>query len=43
MEAGRAPDQMHPAELQLELTLKVYEFSPEFPHGAPECRDRIAE
>lgn len=42
-QAGRAPDQQHPQDLQLELTLDVYKFAPDKPHGHPECADRIAE
>jgi hypothetical protein len=42
-DAGRSPDQLHPRDLQVELTLQVYEFDPDKPHGDPECRDRIAE
>jgi hypothetical protein len=39
--AGRAPDQLHPEDLQLELTLEVYPFVPERPRGHAECRDNI--
>jgi hypothetical protein len=42
-DAGRAPDQQHPQDLQLELTLDVYKFAPEYPHDHAACRDRIAE
>jgi hypothetical protein len=42
-DAGRAPDQMHPQDLQLELVLDVYEFAPDKPHGDPACADRITK
>jgi hypothetical protein len=42
-DAGRAADQLHPQDLYLELVLDVYKFAPDYPHDAPECRDRISE
>jgi len=42
-DAGRAPDQQHPKDLQLELTLDVYEFAPDKPHGDGACADRISK
>jgi hypothetical protein len=40
-DAGRAPDQMHPKDLQVEATLNVYKFDAKKPHGDPSCRDNI--
>lgn len=40
-DSGQAPDQMHPEDLQLELTLDIYKFEPEHPHGAEECAGNI--
>jgi hypothetical protein len=40
-DAGRAPDQQHPKELQLDFVLDVYQFQPDLPHGDPQCRDKI--
>lgn len=34
---GRLPDGLHPADLYVELDLKVYKFVPEHPPGDPEC------
>jgi len=42
-DSGKAPDQQHPDELQLELTLDIYGFEPEYAHGAAECADKFAE
>lgn len=42
-DTGRAPDFTHPEDLQLQLTLQVYDFAPEHPHGHAECADRYAE
>lgn len=42
-DTGRAPDFTHPEDLQVELTLQVYEFAPEHPHGDAACADRYAE
>jgi hypothetical protein len=36
-DAGRAPDQLHPQDLQLELTLDIDQFEPKFPHGDSNC------
>lgn len=36
-DSGRAPDQAHPEDLQLELTLDVYQFEPKYPHGDAAC------
>jgi hypothetical protein len=32
-DTGKAPDQLHPSELLVRLTLDVYKFEPEKPHG----------
>lgn len=42
-DAGKAPDQQHPQDLEMRFTLDVYKFAPDKPHGHPECADRIAE
>ncbi|MCA9674966.1 MAG: hypothetical protein H6709_00965 [Kofleriaceae bacterium] len=42
-DTGRAPDFVHPEDLQLELTLEVYQFAPQYAHGDAACRDRYAE
>lgn len=42
-DAGRAPDQMHPQDLELHLTLDIYEFAPDLPHGHADCAERFAE
>lgn len=42
-DAGRAPDQMHPQDLELHFTLDIYEFAPDLPHGHADCADRFAE
>ncbi|HEY5937007.1 MAG TPA: hypothetical protein VIU61_20295 [Kofleriaceae bacterium] len=34
---GKSPDQVHPSELLVRLTLDVYKFPPRFPHGDPNC------
>ncbi|HET6612642.1 MAG TPA: hypothetical protein VFG83_11670, partial [Kofleriaceae bacterium] len=34
---GRAPDDLHPAALEVSLILDVYEFAPEHPPGDPSC------
>jgi hypothetical protein len=36
-ESGVAPDKIHPQDLHVELTVKVYGFAPEFAPGDPEC------
>jgi hypothetical protein len=36
---GRMPDGQVPADLYLELTLKIYNFAPEHPPGHPDCKD----
>lgn len=38
-DTGRAPDNEHPDDLALGLTLVVYEFAPRAPHGDPACDD----
>ncbi len=42
-DTGTAPDFVHPEDLQLELTLHVYDFAPKYPHGDSACADRYAE
>ncbi len=42
-DAGQAPDQSHPQDLQLELTLDVYDFAPKFPAGDSNCKDRYSK
>ena len=42
-DAGRAPDQSHPQDLALQLTLDIYEFAPDKPHGHADCAERFAE
>ncbi len=42
-DSGRAPDQTHPVDLQLELTMEIYKFPPELAHGDPACADKFAE
>lgn len=37
---GESPDRIHPGDLQLDLILQVYDFTPEHPSGHPQCRDR---
>jgi len=34
---GKAPDQLHPSELVLRLTLDIYRFAAWKPHGDPTC------
>ena len=34
---GKSPDQHHPNELAIELTLDIYKFAPWKPHGDPSC------
>ena len=36
-DTGRAPDNVHPSDLQLELTLDIYNFAPKLPHGSEQC------
>jgi hypothetical protein len=36
-DTGRAPDNVHPSDLQVELTLDIYSFPPRFPHGDGRC------
>jgi hypothetical protein len=37
---GRMPDNMHPADLLLELNLKIYKFIPDYAPGAEECEEK---
>ncbi|MEJ7597477.1 MAG: hypothetical protein WKG01_06165 [Kofleriaceae bacterium] len=34
---GKSPDQAHPSELLVRLTLDIYKFPPTKPHGDPTC------
>lgn len=36
-----APDQQHPGNLAVALTLAVYDFAPKHPHGDPACANRF--
>jgi hypothetical protein len=36
-DTGKAPDNQHPSELLVRLTLDVYKFAPEKEHGDPAC------
>ncbi len=36
-----APDQQHPGNLAVALTLDVYRFTPKHPHGDPACANRF--
>ncbi|HVV87432.1 MAG TPA: hypothetical protein VHE35_30530 [Kofleriaceae bacterium] len=36
-DTGVAPDQVHPNDLALGLTLAIYKFPPKAPHGDPSC------
>jgi hypothetical protein len=38
-QSGKMPDKLHPSELELELVMQVYEFTPEHPSGDPACAD----
>lgn len=40
-DSGVAPDQLHPDDLAVGLTLDVYDFAPEKPHGDPACATRF--
>jgi hypothetical protein len=40
-DTGRAPDQLHPDDLQVAWTLGLYEFAPKKPHGDPSCATRF--
>jgi hypothetical protein len=42
-DTGRAPDNVHPSDLQLELTLDVYKFPPRFGKGADQCPSSMGE
>ena len=42
-DTGRAPDNVHPSDLQLELTLDVYKFPPRFATGADQCPSSMGE
>jgi hypothetical protein len=36
-DTGRSPDHLVPSELAMRLTLKIYKFVPDKPHGDPSC------
>jgi hypothetical protein len=36
-DAGQAPDQQHPKDLQVDFTLEIYGFEPDKAHGDPQC------
>ena len=36
-DTGRSPDQLHPSELLVRLSLDIYTFEPWKPHGDPAC------
>ena len=38
-DTGKAPDQVHPNDLAVGLTLEVYYFPPRGPHGDPACAE----
>ncbi len=40
-DTGIAPDQLHPNDLALGMTLDVYDFAPKKPHGDPSCATRF--
>lgn len=40
-DTGVAPDQLHPDDLALGLTLDLYDFAPKKPHGDPSCATRF--
>ena len=40
-DTGRAPDHRYPEDLAMALTLQVYQFPPEKPHGDPSCAERF--
>lgn len=42
-DTGVAPDEQHPEDLALGLTLQIYPFAPKHPHGDPVCKDRFDE
>lgn len=39
-DTGKAPDQVHPNDLAVGLTLEVYDFPPRAPHGDPSCANQ---
>lgn len=41
-DTGKAPDQLHPSELLVRLTLGIYKFVPSKPHGA-DCAKKAAK
>jgi hypothetical protein len=41
-DTGKAPDQLHPSELLVRLTLGIYKFVPSKPHGA-DCTKKAAK
>ncbi len=40
-DTGKAPDQLHPNDLQVAWTLDIYDFAPKKPHGDPSCANRF--
>jgi len=40
-DTGVAPDQVHPEDLALGLTLSIYDFPPRAPHGDPSCASKF--
>jgi hypothetical protein len=36
-DTGRSPDHLVPSELAMRMTLKIYKFVPDKPHGDPSC------
>ena len=40
-DTGEAPDQHHPDDLVVGLTLDIYDFPPKYPHGDPACANRF--
>jgi hypothetical protein len=40
-QTGKAPDLLHPEDLEVELTLEVRDFVPEHPPGHETCADRF--
>ena len=42
-DTGEAPDQHHPDDLVVGLTLDLYDFAPKHAHGDPVCANRFAE
>ncbi|NVB80354.1 MAG: hypothetical protein HOV81_18315 [Kofleriaceae bacterium] len=42
-DTGRSPDQLHPSELAVKVTLDVYKFVPDRPHGSDCGKKQAAE